>query len=197
MKIANNCPVAGHTSAGYSWTETLPAVCESDTDAGCGVKAWGIEMFWVSFSCGLGMICDHGRDQALTRRFSSAAARALACASHLPRGYMKNHRVNAERKALGSRVSGSKRFSCLLRWVARKKENAKAGGREGAGAGGPADVIKRPSLTYIGAVKSEGAMGAVVMAVCWASFLVEGPLAESTVCVAWWLCGYSRLMLLL
>jgi hypothetical protein len=54
---------------------------------------------------------------------------------------------DAERSALGSRVSGSKRFSCLLRLVARKKENAKADGREGAGAGGPADVIKRPSLT--------------------------------------------------
>jgi hypothetical protein len=46
-------------------------------------------------------------------------------------------------------------------------------------------------------VKSEGAMGAVVMAVCWASDLVEGPLAESRARVAWWLCGCSRLMLLL
>jgi hypothetical protein len=34
-----SCLVAGHASAGHAWTETLAVVCESDTDAGCGVKA--------------------------------------------------------------------------------------------------------------------------------------------------------------
>jgi hypothetical protein len=48
------------------------------------------------------MICDdERRDRGLTRRLSTAAARALACASHLLRGYLDNHRVMPNAVHLG------------------------------------------------------------------------------------------------
>jgi hypothetical protein len=50
---------------------------------------------------------------------------------------MRRHSYDAERSAIGSRMSGCKRFSCPLRHVACEKEKAKSMVEKGPGLGAP------------------------------------------------------------